>query len=276
MSAEDFFGFNNILFYGNSKTFLRLVVENILQVVLNNGNKIRSTTTSFEEIEIFVSNFHVEIDFQTCSSEKTIISNYLATHLTLSKNINQQKHSVVLHNVHELSQQSMFALRKVLEAKSKHVMFLMTCQNLSSVNEAIKSRCSLIRCNVPKENIDGFLDAFMEDHDVEEFEYDATKCLLTNLVQNKENRFEFKTNHFLDELKKISDFKKAMQYIRGFSYDILKYQIPLASIFKIVLNRYTDISLIKLAASLETRNLKMAKPFLALERFLVEVYKHNK
>ncbi len=296
-SQDDFFGFPNIIFYGNDITLLKLYVDVILSRIfdceikkvknsmdiMNNNNKYTCTYYS--------SAFHNEIDLDEIRNvEKQFLSEFIANHLSQIKNIHQQKHVVVLHQLSSLHNTTVYAMRKILESCSSNIIFIMTSKTISLLNDAILSRGALIRCQINPHDFESFLEYFINHHDIDigennEFEIDYNDGLVYNILKltkpNQNNYFEKTIRDFLEEFCKQKDVYKAVNMAKSFSFKILHFTNRFADIVKVCLEFLSKhkkfekhmYGIIVTAADLEIKSLNMSKPYILLERFLLEVFK---
>jgi hypothetical protein len=273
MDPETFCSFAAVMFYGSSLTLTKCFVNKTIRCVLNGGKALTTRKAEYDNVRYASSDVHIEVDLRSCGDPRDAITSFIGNHVCKIKNVATcKKHVVVLHNLDCLSQKCIFALRKIIEMHSSNVMFVMTCTRLSGINEAIKSRCTMVNCSVRKDKVLPCLEQFVEDNEIDDFEYDESLCLLTNLAQAKENMMDAKTRSFLKELKKQVSMAKVVDMCRGFSYEVLKY-CEMADVLKCVLrNGGANVSLISAAASLEHQSHLMGKHFVLLERFLIQVY----
>lgn len=90
---------------------------------------------------------YIELDIEHImqSADKMVLPEVLK-HLTSQKNVTGKRHVILLHNIDSMNKNIMHAMRKVLETYSLNAYIIMTCSVMSSITDAIKSRCISINC----------------------------------------------------------------------------------------------------------------------------------
>jgi hypothetical protein len=301
----DLFSGPNLVFLGANMTLVRLLMDHFIAVVLAGDapgkmGKLKKSESRYDircpsvqgvyECAYASSSVHVEVDFAAHKGyERAIISEFLSKHLCAIRSITGPKHVVVLHNTQALSTANINALRKVLESHA-NVVFLLSCTNLSRLSNAVASRCLPLRCCVSQ------VDALDLMRDVrgergERATYDPCLSLTQNIVSNlivgdaveeEEGGVRKKIKRLLLHLKSSSgcgsDFEGTSKKIRAFSYDMPRFHVSVAIIFKVALGVMheegeRDIArAVALAAKLQHQSVSMSKPYLAIERFFMEYY----
>lgn len=287
----------NLVFLGANVTLVRLLMDHYISVVLCE-KRINKTESQYDircpsvqgvyECKYMSSNVHIEIDFAAHKGyERALISMFLAKHLCLIKCITGPKHVVVLHNTQILSSTNINALRKVLESHG-NVVFLLSCTNLSRLSNALASRCLPLRCCVS--HVDA-LDLMRELRDEDEAEraatYDPHMSLTQNIVSNlivggggaaaKEGGIRKKIKRLLSKEHSGGDFENLSKKVRAFSYDMPRFHVSVAIIFKVALSVMHEEGMVRdiagavaLAAKLQHQSVSMSKPYLVIERFFME------
>lgn len=94
--------------------------------------------------------YHIEINpINLGSNEKLFIQSFLKTYVE-TKNIGLNIPKIILiKNANLLSRQSQLALRKLIEKTSYTAKYIFEISNISDFNEALISRCLLIRVKIP-------------------------------------------------------------------------------------------------------------------------------
>ena len=306
----DLFSGPNLVFLGANMTLVRLLMDHFISVVLGDDAsvKLKKSESRYDircpsvqgvyECAYASSSVHVEVDFAAHKGyERAIISEFLSKHLCAIRSITGPKHVVVLHNTQALSTANINALRKVLESHA-NVVFLLSCTNLSRLSNAVASRCLPLRCCVSQvdaldlmRDLRGARD--LRD-DVKDATYDPRLSLTQNIVSNlivgdgggggaeEEGGVRKKIKrlllHLSDSARKEDDFEGVSKKIRAFSYDMPRFHVSVAIIFKVALGVMheegeRDIAwAAALAAKLQHQSVSMSKPYLAIERFFMEYY----
>jgi hypothetical protein len=255
------------------------------------------------------SDFHLEIDIhQIVSAERQFISEFISNHIAKTKNITQQKHVIVMHNINSLNEQSMFALRYPIERLCKNVIFIFTAQYTSPIEPAFLSRCLLLRSNIEDEDMEEFFEYFISQNNIDPtdgitknihklsisqnniedpVEIDPSDGIIKNILKlskyNVENNIEKQLHLFIDQLLKEKNIFKACELIKSFGFKILHFNIPIANIMKITLDYLCNIKsfqkhlyyLIQFSADLEYKSTKISKYILVFERYFIEIYKKH-
>jgi hypothetical protein len=291
MTQADFFSQPHQLFHGHDLTLTRMLLDAVLHHVMGAFTKREAS------IELVVggskcsmpfkhSSVHVEVDLDTISSgERQLLTEFIHKHLGATRTVNteQQKRIVVLHGIENSA--CAFALRKVLETCSKNVLFLLTARNVSKVNEAIKSRCALVRCGVTSDRFDAFCQRFMGDHGIEEAEVDRSDTVtytILNFGSTDGDGVDESIKAHLQNMVEAS-FPAALKSNRDFAFKMLHFHIPIAHIFKRVIRfcqkrklaKHRLLLIVDMAASLEHKSTEVSKPSMPIERLLLEVWRQT-
>jgi hypothetical protein len=245
---------------------------------------------------------YIEIDMSRIGSgEKTFITEFLYKHIGSTKHINQEKHVVVLHNVHTMTSLTWFSLRRPLEMLSKNVIFIMTTPTLNKIDATIRSRMMHVKATVGEEAMGSFFEVFVDKMEIndgidseKEIELDSQDHLSYNILLLSRyldptytlttNNVDTKIVTFLDEILKETNLLKVVERIRAFGYKILHFNVPLAYIMKITIEyvaehkkfkKKNDIiqEVIALSANLEHKSLSIHRPILVFENYFLKLYK---
>lgn len=102
------------------------------------------------EISFYKSKFHFEVDLEDYEFNKNIIQQFI-TEIAENKHFSntQQFQIIVFYNMESLSTDIQFTLRRTLEMYSDNCRFIFICHRLSMIEDAIKSRCCLVRVPSP-------------------------------------------------------------------------------------------------------------------------------
>jgi hypothetical protein len=292
-SKLDLFTSPHILFYGNDPTLLRMIVDTIISKIfqeelvkkkcayeLTNNNNKYSCSYSY-------SKFHTEIDIESVlSAERQFISEFISGHIASTKNILQEKHIVVIHNINSLNENTMYALRYPIERLSNNVFFIFTSKTITGIEPALLSRCMPLRCNISIDNMEQFFEAFVENNNIEDIvEIDPNDNILCNVLKLTKNdstdNLHKKLHAFIDDIAVDKSIGSVCEKIRTFGYKILHFNVSIATIFKIVIKYASQHKLLKkhiyhivqLSANLQLKDVEMSKPILLFERYFMEIYR---
>lgn len=289
----EFFSSPHILFYGNDISLLKLYSLEVIKRVL--GANIKPKQNSYElswnnnkyVCPYRYSDYHIEIDMNEIkSAEKQFLSEFIFNHIASIKNIRQEKHIILMHNIDTMSEQSMFSLRRPLEVLGSNVMFLFTTSSLTKIEDAIKSRCMQIRSNIEESALISFFEVLAEDLKIDnQIEIDPSNglvyCLLELSNGNVENKVETSIRSFVHQLIKEKNILTACESIRAFGFKLLHFNVPLSTIMRTTIRALCEEKkfkkhihhIVTLAASLEHSSKTMSKANLILERFFIEIFK---
>jgi hypothetical protein len=279
------------MLYGSESSFIRLATDAVLTRVFG-ANVDRKRRAIFEvnvngtrtECEYMSSCIHVEIDIERIKgSDKQMISEFVSNHLASTRAINSEigKHIIVMHGVEYMSAIAGFALRKILECQRNNTLFILTCSKVSKVCEAILSRCTMIRCNIPREAVFDALDHMMSKLDIDEFKIHENSSFITSLVtQTTTDGVSSLVLKFMEKLMATEALDKAFEEIRAFSHLTITLNVSLAHLAREVMHflmtTYPKMDMcgfVQLAATVEHKALSTNKTNIAQERLLWYVYK---
>lgn len=314
-AVADLYSSPNLVFLGANATLVRLLIDHYISAVLGDEGlkKMKKIESQYDircpsvqgtyEFKFMSSATHIEIDFAAHKGyEKAVISVFLSRHICAIKCMTGPKHVVVLHNVQCLSSVNINALRKVLESHAS-VVFILSCTNLSRLSGALLSRCMPIRCCVSPRRLDA--DALMQrlrGHRGAYASYDPRMSLTQNIVRNvvsavgdgdgdgggEEGGVRKNIRRLLAAIDGgqqgssiKADFEGVSKLIRAFSYDMPRFHVSVAVIFRealgVMLERgasHADlVRATALAAKLQHQSVSMSKPYLAIERFFMHAAK---
>lgn len=222
LSPAEFMTFQNILFYGSARArTIRRMVQTILSKVFGVSKSMRSGT--YGALKYSASDAHIEVDFApgTLSGEdgqagdmdleegaKCFVSDFVPNLLAKTKNLTHGsgRHLVVVHGFDGLSRTNALAMRKVLDAPN--VLFILTLlmrpRDISRVDESIRSRSVLMR--------------FSRCWDAPA----GSNALVDDKIRTEVRAF----------LGAGAGILKVLPAVRAFALDILRFQIPLATVLR--------------------------------------------
>jgi hypothetical protein len=293
-SQNELFQSPNILFYGNDASVLKMYVDSILKTIFN--TKLKKQKATYEltnnnnkyNCPYLYSDNHIEIDVNNIPSvERQFMCNFISNQVSFIKNINQLKHIVVIHSVDKLNDNTIFAMRYLIERSSRNALFIFTASSLSKIDDAFLSRCFLVRSNITETGLESFFDYFLDTQkiDLMQVDIDPHKSVFTNILEftlpNEQNKLSLSIQKFIDEISIEKNIFAVYEKIRNFGYKILHFNVPMALLMKISINHLKEKQIFKnnihkiitLSAELEHKSLHMSKPILIIEKYFLEIYK---
>lgn len=294
LKQDEFFSSPHVMLYGNDVSILKLYVDSILsrilqkKIVKKSARHEVTTNNNKHQCPYSYSDVHIEVDMEeiTCA-ERQFISDFISRHIASTKSIYQQKHIVVIHNAHSMSEGSVLAIRKPLEQLSNNIIFIFSTQNISSIDCTLKSRCMLIRCNTEIRDIEDFFEFFIEENEVQldQFVIDPYDGIIYNLLRlsnpNVDNNVHSKMNEFIEKLLEEKNIQNAYELVRAFGYKILHLNIPFARFMRETIcllskkHKYKKYirDIVMLSAELELKSKKVSKQILVFEKYYMEIYR---
>jgi hypothetical protein len=297
MKPDEFMDFGMVVFYGNpSKPLMRMFVERALMGIFDLRTiDPRSTTFSVGKspggmVPYTSSSVHVAIEFDGMDSEtaNSAVCEFFAKHLVVSRCYERRKHVVVMYNIDLMPNQCALALRKLVETSCTNVVVIATTSNISRLNEALRSRCVFVRCNVDvqreRDVIDALLMACGERRSTPTGRPRSTLAARicsadphnhTNLAESMVVDF---ANNRLWRCKSVLD---AVPCIKRFITDVSRFKLGAPDILKAAVamvaeDPCVDVaavrSLVDAAARHEHASLLHRKPNMALEAFFLHMY----
>ena len=132
-----------------------LMAETINKSVFNLKKKIFNIESKGknEEIEIFYSNFHYELNaFDFKYSDMFRIIEFIKQY-TVNRNIfTNSYHIIIIKNFEIVSKNVQYALRRIMEKNINTCRFILIAKSMSKIEDAIISRCLLFRVMAIKDN----------------------------------------------------------------------------------------------------------------------------
>jgi hypothetical protein len=297
LNQDELFSCPAILLYGADISILKMYVRSILQSIFKtiilpksqNYEFMNGTTKS--SAQYLYSDYHIEIDLELLGSgEKQFITEFIYNNIGNTKHINQSKHIVVLHNLSCMSSVTQYSLRRPLEVFSNNILFIFTSPSLNKIERAITSRFMFIQCSIPDENMEKFIDVFVENKDIENtIELNPNDTISHNILKlslkddNTETKIEKKIHEFLDKLLKEKNIFKACELIRTFGYKLLHFNLTIAYIMRVTISYITKFKKLKpyiydivsLSANLEHQSVNIAKNIIIFEKYFLKIYQYT-
>jgi len=160
ISAKD--DLPHILVYGppesGKKTLIQRFLELIYDKTINNlktvdFNVVNSGTNNKSIIQLKQSNYHIIFDPNNNNSDKHTLRDVIKTYARVRPleiySVKKQFKVVLINNADMLSLSAQNALRRMMEIYSRTCKFVLWCTKISSIQDPIRSRCSLIRIPSP-------------------------------------------------------------------------------------------------------------------------------
>jgi hypothetical protein len=292
-SKEDLFQCPNIMLYGTDTTLLKLYTDAILSSIFKRPVTKKSATYDVSSnnnkynCPYKYSDVHIEVDMEHVPNpEKQYICEFISKHVAQTKNINQPKHIVVIHNMNMVSAQVMNSLKKPTDSNT-NVLFILTSSRISNIDYAIKSRCLHVRCNTEYDDLETFLETFVEGQNIpDQVEVDPDDGLVKILMKlglserTCESTLSKNVREFITDLFKEKSLPSACEKIRTFAHKILHFNFPVARIFQECIQLFVKdkrlenhmFAIAELSADLELKSRQMSKPVIILEHYWTQIY----
>lgn len=171
----------HIIMYGPNGSFKNFNVYHLIKKITGYHNfnlkrkqeKINVNNNSVE-FDVLQSENYIELNPSLNGFyDRWIITEYIQSIIEF-KNILVSRHIVVIKDLDKLTHNAYMTLRRILEKYSINSLFIFTATNISSINEAILSRCLNIRCPLVSDKaIKQFLSLNIND-----------KAILKNVASN--------------------------------------------------------------------------------------------
>lgn len=137
----------NVICFSKSRYICRQIARKHI-CMMNNCNDIfdnlRYTELEYEEQKYKAFDFFIEID---CTNIDQKYLTDIIKQITLNNTITDSKHVILMYNLDYVSREYQNAFKKVLESSYKVAYFVITCESLHFIDDAIRSRCLHINCN---------------------------------------------------------------------------------------------------------------------------------
>ena len=167
----------NTIFYGPPSSGKNTLLKSFLLYFYNMEHKknifysTKYITTSIgnTEIKYIKNNYFYEIDaYEQAFNDKKILSEFI---IELSKNSNVSNNSfkiIIIKNSNYLSLDCQYALRRIMESLQKVSRIIFLTNNLSKIDDSIKSRCLLIRVPYPsKEDLHNLISHVVQKENIQ-------------------------------------------------------------------------------------------------------------
>lgn len=147
----------HLLFYGPEgglkKEYLRIAVAGFYGVRaedVRTKHHVQTLTINSNKHDVPIATTPYSMEFhpsELAAYDRHIISQIIKP-IIMQKSPVRERHIIVFHDAHALSKQAMMTLRRMFEMYHSTTLFILVATSLSSVPEAIRSRCCLLRCPV--------------------------------------------------------------------------------------------------------------------------------
>lgn len=135
-----------------AKFLLEEIYDETVHTLRKNSYEIGKKTMEMDE-----SRFHIVIDATNTNREKQILQEIIKMFaargtLNVFKTYRCFK-TIVIYNVEKLSSNSQAALRRTMETYASVCRFIMLCDNITSIIEPLRSRCSIYTVTKPSMSV---------------------------------------------------------------------------------------------------------------------------
>lgn len=269
---------NNILLFGNDQLFIDTFIEIVILKFYEADRISYHIQDNYK-----VSEYHFEYDFST---EHYIDHINHIKQLMKLKTMNNKPHIV---HIKRLPKNRCKFVHYLLEGNKGNMIFFISAPSLSPIDDAIKSRCLLLKMVFPLEKCLSYCSEFNviseeKTHDFNKIYSSLGGNIISILIyyeniQNNMNlRYEEALKKTLDVIEKTKSFLVAITTIREFIYKIFHLNIPFNEICKKViqiygesLSRYKMQKLCELSACLEHKLSTTYKDIFIYEKYFIEV-----
>jgi replication factor C subunit 3/5 len=217
--------FQHIIVYGsinsNKEQFVNLLLENIYgknNIVLKDVEyTINGYGNTKTKVSIKQSKYHIVIEPNSNGFDKyliqEIIQDYAKTELLNILKYKKLFKVVVINKLDNLSYYAQASLRRTMEKYSDSCKFIFICDQLSKINEPIRSRCIMLRTPLPTN--EQILDIILKIANSEKIKLEPWEY--NDIV--KKSDYKINTAIWLLELKKYNlKYKKSWEDL---SYEIV-------------------------------------------------------
>ena len=141
---------SNIIIYGNPGSGKTTLFKSVF-------DNLNETATFINEIEFKVNSKY--IIFDAIDSEQVNNKNLIDTFLELTetRQFDNKSKLIVIKNFDLLKKEQKIIFREIIENQTINSIFIFITSNLNRIDNAIKSRCFLLKCKPDTEQLDIFL-----------------------------------------------------------------------------------------------------------------------
>lgn len=297
----------------NSKTLMRMFAREVLGRIFGSDSpdadapRTATYAAASTTVPYASSSAHVELDFDgmDTATAGAAISEFFAKHIGGSRcyaahaSSAPKKHIVVMFNLDTLPQRCVMSLRKTIETCSHNVVCIATCLNASKLNDALRSRCAFVRCNVSADSEAALVALLAAPRQPTKHTKNTRgtmstlPCRIIAAADGEEadpadpadpeiGCLRFVRRFVAYDLKACESVLDAVPAIRKFVQTLVRMHVPIATAMRVALetclattpDHNVSVSLIAAAAHHQHAIVMMSnhKPHVALEAFFVRVY----
>ena len=246
-----------------------------------------------EEIEVYYSNYHYELDLNNFNYVDSYIIIEFIKQYTSNKNIYTNKYNVLIIKNFQLAPKSIqYSLRRILEKYINTCRFILLSNKLAKIEDAIISRTLLLKLKKINESelkniLQGIIDSnkfLISSKDLNEIislsnlDIGKSICLLENII----NGFHFEKNYdIIPLIELIVSSKKILDInlIRNKIYNILLYidvsslivEITLKILEDYDMNNTTRNQLLEYASDAELNTILGFRSIYHIENFIIKL-----
>jgi hypothetical protein len=234
--------------------------------------------------------------------DKYILSDVIQPTI-MQRNISFDRHIIIINNAHELTKNAMLCLRKMMEKYTRNALFILKANTISHIDQAIISRCTLIRLPSPSvEQLASVLRVVAASFELDEaaLPESVRHAIIHKADRNVHRMLIYLTTYeitrdietiqpvvtqqigaFVTTLSKTKLAWAVIPKIREFVYKLLLFNVPHAQVFKEVIHvlarKYKKrqallCQMVSLFANTETELLEATKPSLMYEYAFYELF----
>jgi hypothetical protein len=265
---------------------------------INNINKDDIRNKNCERLYYRCSQTHYEFDCKKFNKDNCDDFNQLFKSLIEIKEyyIDSSHKTIIFYNCDILKTSIQNKFRVIIEKYRKTCVFIFLCYKINRLIDPLKSRCILLRmpqlsiyqkCQITTK-IDNQKDLVLKNKIYDHLGMFPSTDDSTAINICKEKLHDFKNHYHLlaDKIIKIIKIKNMTIHcytlIKGYSYDILKYNLDIQLFLKILLNVFIDekqykpdvlFKIIKLFSETEHQLLQSYKMIILIEGFFISLHK---
>ena len=271
----------NVIFHGPAGSGKHTIVLTFLSKLLSNDGNLNLSiykrsnlkyNVNYQEknditINIIKNNHYFEIDADDYGyNDKKIFYNFISE-ISNSVDVSSQKYKIIIiKNADKLSSEAQYTLKRIMETNYKCFRIIFIVGNISLLDNAIKSRCIIIRIPGPnKENMETIINNISKKENIDinekQIEYLIQNCennlnkllllfqcaFIKNQYETPKDRFKIFFNDFINSIKKTKS--NNIDQIRNKIYILLLHNTDIQELFNTitdeVLKEIKDITTIK-------------------------------
>lgn len=257
---------NNSLLYGSHGFPTDLFIDEVIKHKFEISSVYKKECIWNKDIIYFWNQHFLEIDLMHPSMPKDLsnLSKFILS-IIKNKNINDEKHFIIIKHIDHLSHDDFSSFRIILERFSNNVYFLCTTHKLDKIDVPVKSRFALFRMPqiTHSEVLSIFKNCFnlpLNQYLIEQKTRDIIKAIFIAQVESSNPELitkEFCTMNFpplFEFYKNFNKKKNSLDDIRQFSYKCFQYNVAipdlLCDLLKLLPPRQKQ-NAIKIAAELD-------------------------